>query len=374
MSDLLEELYAEHSDNRRKKLAGKDVAIPFPFERFGTMVPGIRQRQYYITTASAKVGKSKFTDFLFMYHPLKWYRERSTNIIPRIFYFSLEMSQKDKIREAIAYRVYDQFGEILSPEMQMSVYNNQVLSSHQEKLIDKVKPWIRWLLERVTFIDSIRSAREIYLYMMKYACDNGRHVGISGKEYNMGDLLSGSASMKADHIRYFPDRPDEYVMIICDHIGLLSHPKGSSVFNAIQEYSSKYCIRMRDRWGYIPISVQQQMSAKENLDHARHGHLGPSTAGLADNKSTQRDCNMMLGLYAPARYGYTEHNGYDLTRIGKYYRELSILLTRNGPPVSTDLFFNPASNYFAQMPTPNDTQGLAEVIKSVNYIEANQRF
>jgi hypothetical protein len=54
-------------DNREKQYN----CIPFSevLPRFSEYLPGITQNTYYSITANSKIGKTQFTDFLFLYHP-----------------------------------------------------------------------------------------------------------------------------------------------------------------------------------------------------------------------------------------------------------------------------------------------------------------
>jgi len=70
----------------------------------------------------------------------------------------------------------------------------------------------------------------------------------------------------------------------------------------------------------------------------------------------------MLGLFWPHRYNIEKYNDWDLSRIGKYHRELSILLNRNGTSnASIDLYMNGASNYFKELPKDVNEQVYAYV-------------
>ena len=54
---------------RERLLDGKLNCIPFELEGFEEELPGIEQAQYVIITANQKVGKTKLTDFLYLYKP-----------------------------------------------------------------------------------------------------------------------------------------------------------------------------------------------------------------------------------------------------------------------------------------------------------------
>jgi hypothetical protein len=55
------------TENREKQFN----CIPFNsvLPRFSEYLPGIMQNTYYQITANSKVGKTQFTDFMFLYHP-----------------------------------------------------------------------------------------------------------------------------------------------------------------------------------------------------------------------------------------------------------------------------------------------------------------
>ena len=63
----------------------------------------------------------------------------------------------------------------------------------------------------------------------------------------------------------------------------------------------------------------------------------------------------MIGLFGPHRYGFETYKNYNLKRLQDNYRELSILLNRNGiSNAALPLYFNGASNYFKELPKAAD--------------------
>jgi hypothetical protein len=122
------------------------------------------------------------------------------------------------------------------------------------------------------------------------------------------------------------------------------------------KFSSDFCLQLRDKYNCCICNVQQQSAASESQQFTNKGDtivdkLKPSADGLADNKLCGRDCNLMLGLFYPARYGIKEYKDWDINRIGKNHREFLILLNRDGEgSASLQLYFNGASNYFRELP------------------------
>ena len=170
--------------------------------------------------------------------------------------------------------------------------------------------------------------------------------------------------------------PKHYVIMLVDHISLLETemdgPTMLTQWQAMHKFSSKYCLHIRDKFGFIPVVVQQQASDKERIEVNYKGStveqkLEPSLDALGDNKTTQRDANVVLGLFAPNRYSIQEHRGYDMGFFKDRYRSLSILKDRDGTAnKKVALFFNGAVDFFKELPRVEDTENLSKVYEYIN--------
>lgn len=355
--DRIKRVVDQLKQNRERKLNGDLIAIPWSLPRLSSILPGVRQKQFTIISAQSKGGKSQLANYLYMFEPIDWYLKNRdlTNITLKIFYFSLEISADLLIISAISYKLFKSYGIIISPDNLQSVFAGYTLDDRLLKIIDS-KEFQQWLMEFqaiVTIHDDIRNTTGISLTMKSYAEANGHY------EYKSIDWQNedGSSTKKEVIDRYVADRPDEYVVVLVDHAGLISPQKDqSSLYEAIGELSSKIFLKLRDRWGYSPVLIQQQTANSTDAQYTNRGdvmieRLKPNPEGLADNKSTKNDANLMISLFWPYNYKIPSYNGWDLARIGMNHRELLINLNRNGiSSASIDLMFLGACNYFAELP------------------------
>ena len=325
--------------NRERRLNGELIAIPWSLSNFSTIVPGVEQAKMYLISANPKAGKSQLCDFLFVYEPFEWYlRNKNHHIIPRILYFSLEMSRQSKIYQAMSYKLNRDYNIVISPQHLKSTFADYILDERILNIIESTefRIWLKDFEEAVTLIDNIRSPNDIYDYVKHYALTHGRLNEKTGE--------------------YFPDNPDEYVIIIVDHVSLLTPNKGNSLFDAIYDYSAYKCLEFIDKFGYTPVIVQQQSadSGKQQFDYRGNSiieKIRPSPDGLADCRLTSRDTNIMLSLFNPTSYNLSEYEGLDLNKIGRWHRELYLNLNRDGlSNVQVQLFFNGACNEFIELP------------------------
>lgn len=368
---MIERVIKELEDNRQKRLNGDLIAIPWStLPRLSKVLPGVRQRHYTIISSQTKGGKSQIANFLYMFEPIEWYlKNRSTTEVSlKIIYFSLEISRDLLVIQAISYRLFRQYGMIISPDNLQSIFQNYTLD---EKVLAIIKSpefqlWLKEFEAIVEIVDDIRNPLGIMKMVQAYAESNG-HYEYTQKAFRADD---GTINMKTVIDRYVPNKPNEYVVVIVDHASIIQKQHNhSSLHEAISELSSEHFLKMRDRFGYSPVLIQQQAASSMEAQYTVRGDIivdkMKSTAeGLAENKTTARDCNLMISLFWPFNYHIQQYNGWDLARIGPNHRELNINLNRNGiSSASIDLMFLGACNYFAELPREPSERVYEQIIQ-----------
>jgi len=356
-------------NNRQRRLEGKLNCIPWKsFPRLSSKIPGIKQDQLVIVTANSKVAKTQLTDCLYVLEPYKFIKDNpNCGLKLKIFYFSLEISKKKKLMSFLVNKIYSETGNIIDIQNLNSEFENYILDEKTEKLIEYYSPYFEEFEKYVEIHDNIRNPFGIYKYMRGYAETHGHYEKKLITVINEAGL---SERILVDDY-YVPDDPDEIVIVITDSINLLLPEKGSKLHEAMSEYSSKYCLRMKNTWKYCVVNIQQQSAEQEKQQFNNFGgsivsKLRPSADGLGDNKLTGRDCSLMIGLFAPHRYEIKEHNGYDLTKLRDNYRELVVLLNRDGEGFfADDLLFNGAVNYFEEAPKTIHHTEYEKIIKRI---------
>jgi len=344
-------------DNKQKRLKGDKIAIPWSLPRLSTVLPGIEKARYNLVSASPKAGKTMLADFLYVYQPIEWkIANPDSNIIPKIFYFSLEVSINSKIKAAMCYKLFKDYNVVISPQKLGSVFGGYILDDQVEEIISSVEfqEWFYKFESMVTFYDSIRNPYGIYKVIKDYA----EHPDVGYYEKKLIDWQNkdGTYTKKEVKGQYIARNPDEYVIVIVDHISLLQPEKDKTLHQSIGQFSSEFCLQMRDKWSYIPVIVQQQSADSSRAQYNYKGDtvlekIKPDQEGLADNKYTARDVDLMISLFNPTRYNLEKYNGLDLTQIGDNHREFVINLNRNGESnAAIQLFFLGQSSFFSELP------------------------
>lgn len=365
MSDKSESLYKRlhrNLTNRRERILNKKInSISWGLPRFEKTCPGIEQGKYYLLTGQTKSAKTQLTDSLFLFNPIQQIVDKGLNIKLKIFYFSLELSKEEKMLACFSNILYLKEGIRIPPVELKSTRAGIPVSDEILSLLNKYEDYFNKIEEMVEFIDDVRHPTGIYDIVRKYALANGkihyREIDIDGEIVKVEDY-------------YEPNDPDEYVMIIIDHISLVQPEKRNGQVLSLHEtmslLSSEYLIKLRNRFNYIPIVVQQQALAGENLEHKKNNSVKPSIANLADNKLTIRDCNVAIGIFSPYRYEIPKYFGYDIEYFKDNIRFIEVLVSRDGGAGDTfPLFFDGAVNYFTELPLPTEKSKIQNVYEHI---------
>lgn len=328
---------------RDRKVSGGLNCIPSPFERFSDYYEGIEKGKYTLVTANSKVGKSQISDYMFVYHPIHFIAHNQSNFDVEILYYSLEMSAQQKTLQAISHFLYRHYDILKAPKELRSL--KEALDLGTLSQVKEMEKFFQFYFSKVRYIDNIRNRYGIWLDIFKYAESKGKIV------YEQKDYGNGPRNIIKE---YIPNNPDLITIIILDHASLLIPEKGKDKQATINEFSSSDCVNARNIFGFNPVLIQQQMNAQENLEHKKAQSLMPNLAGLADCKDTQRDVDLALGLFNPAKHEISNFKGYDITKYGDRFRSLEILAGREGSGNTIcPLLFLGECSYFEELPLPN---------------------
>jgi len=337
---MFDKIYKKILENKEAKEQGKVNSISPPFPRLAERFPGFEKGKYWIITASSGIGKTKFTKF-FTIASIYNFIKLNPSIKVKIFYFALEETIDEFWMSFVSAMLYEKYNIELSTAQLKSLGKFTLSEDHLDK-IQECKSFINELSEFVVVRDHIHNPFGIYKEVRDYfeLPENGTYI--------KNDL---------GHITGYNSSEDTHVFVITDHVGLLTAEKGLSQRESLGFFSQEYCLKgFCKRFNCTVVNIQQQAAESERLEFFKGETLEqkvePSLTGLANNKEIQREADLILGLFAPARYKLSIHRGYDIEKLKDKYRSLIFLKDRNyglnGAYIG--LYFNGATNYFEELP------------------------
>lgn len=215
-----------------------------------------------------------------------------------------------------------------------------------------------------------RNATGIYKVMKNYLESNGT-IEYEEREITYTDEFGEVIKDKVKKaIGYLPNNPNEYVMFIVDHVGLLSPEVNNGRMQTLKdaiEKLSEYCVILRNKYKAIPVLVQQQNSETTNLDAFKSNKIRPTKDGLKDSKRTGEDASCLIGITNPYSFELPEYLGYDVRTMKSTFRVMEVVLNRKGKAGGLcPLYFNGAcADYFElPLPTSTDIQGVYNFVRA----------
>lgn len=355
---LIHKVISNIKEARDRVLSGKVNCIPMPFPRFRSEFPGIQQKTYYLISGAAKAGKTQITNYLFIYNTLLYAYRNPGKITPRIFYYNLEEDEEDITLRFMSYLLFTLSGVEVSPSDLSSIDERKPLNKNILDILESTEYQniLSYYESHVKFMAS-RNPTGVWKDMVEYANSHGEtlyedytYIDDFGKEQT-GKKISG----------YIPNDPNEYVIIITDHVSLLETERGGTLKASIDKLSEYYII-LRNRYRYIPVAVQQQNIESIGIEAFKVDKIRPTLAGLADSKNPGKDCTVMLGITNPHGAGKETSLGYDIKKFKGNFRCLEVVLNRKGQSNSIcPLYFKGSVNYYQELPLPENTAELTKV-------------
>lgn len=361
--NLISRSIANLEKRRQNILQGNINSLPPPFPRFANDFIGFEQGSYIGITSFTKGAKTQFTlDLLFKALYYTYHNKEKARL--KIFYYPLEETPERILHRFMSWILNKEEKFRIAPRDLRSSRNDFPVSQEIINLFkDKYSDYMQYFNDVFVF-STTSNPTGIYKECKKYAEENGIcHTKTAKYKDDLGVLR------EAQTLDWYEQNdPFEYRIVVIDHIGLIDTERGLTLKQSIDKMS-EYCAKdLRNKYNFIPIVIQQQSSEIENNDSFKLGRIRPSGQGLSDSKYTQRDCNILMGLFSPYKFGLKEYMGYDITKFKDNIRFLEILVNRDAEMGGIiALFFDGATCSFTELPRPEDKN---ELQKIYNYIES----
>ena len=354
-ANTIDEVLDNLTERRQNVLLGGVNCIPLPFERFQNEIPGVEQGQYVVVTANQKVGKTNFTDFVYLFSVLDYAFNNKDKCSVHIIYFALEESIQKIIERYMSYLLYKLDNIRITPADLRSTSTDfpvpkeildKLQSAPYKERLDFFNRCVQFETEDTNPTGILRVCEAYAKSVGEYKSHTMKSKGLSDKEVTVFDSYE-----QAD--------PNHYKIVIIDHIGLVDKEQGFRTKDAVDKMSEYFVKYLRNRYNYTCVAIQQQASESEGLEAVKMKRMLPTASTLGDSKYTARDADLVLGLFDPSKFGLPSWLGYkiqdtDGTGLRNYGRFLYVIANRNGEMGGIcPLFFDGAVCNFEELPRPD---------------------
>jgi replicative DNA helicase len=330
-------------DRIKRGMAGLNRGLPMGFERLVQYVPNVQRGTYYLVGGETGSGKTAFTDDAFVFNPYEFWRSNpevreKTNF--KIFYWSLEIDKEVKITKAVCRKLFLDYGLTLDINYVLSRGKNRCSQEHFD-MVMSCRSYFEEMEDVLEIMDLNQNPTGVNKFMLNYAKANG--------EFVFKTVNNGKENIQIFD-KYIPKDPNEYVLIVIDHISLMKRERGYTVKDNIDKMS-EYLIPLRNNFGYSPVIVQQLNRSNTATDRFKMDMVEPKLSDFKDSGNTQQDANVIMSLFSPRRHELENFRGYDIRKLKDRFRSLSVLKNRDGASdVRVGLQFVGEVGYFNEIP------------------------
>jgi hypothetical protein len=233
-------------------------------------------------------GKSQIMNYLFLYNSIFYAYKHQDKVRLRILYYPLEETQEAITTRFMCYLLYVLSHGVIrrSPTELRSTKEDDPIEPEVLELLksDTYQSILNFYEDHVTFLPD-RNPTGIMYSAKKYADNNGTE---HKKKVTITDRHGVVVDEREVFDYYEPADSNEYVMIIVDHISLIDTEQGKTLRECMNMLS-EYMMRLRNRYNYIPVIIQQQSQETQSLEAFKFNKIRPSVAGLADSKYLAKD-------------------------------------------------------------------------------------
>jgi len=270
----------------------------------------LQQARYYLVGADSGVGKTTFADFMFVLHSYITAKKEGRKL--KIFYYSFEISEEEKIAKWICFVSKTVYGLALHMDYVMGRIHGMKVNEEDQEVIDKCLDFLAELLDCVTFIDTPKNPTAIFHDAIEYAEANG--VVKRTEVINKKVLDKAGKPKVTSYITGFtPTDARQTVMYLVDHVALCTSEQGFNTKETM-DLLSKYMVFIRNKFRFSPVIIQQFNTELQSVERRKFksAALAPQRNDFGDSKYTYRDADIVFGLLKPSQFDIAEFYGYSI--------------------------------------------------------------
>jgi len=340
-------------------MQGLNSGLSSGLERLDSVTNGIQKESIEVWGGRPKSNKTTLIDYRYI---LSVYEKGVRNI--KWIYFSYEISIDQKIAKFVAYFMKKKYNVNCSSSYILSK-GHTILTAEHKTMVDNIySNEIKELFGEfddygrqtkkglIEFIEQRENPTGIRNYLLAYAESKGKFIV---EEYKI--KTAGQEVKKKKLIGYRADDESFHTVILVDHVGKIPTERGFSKKEVIDKLS-EYAVELRNfcKWTFVFVSqFNRGLGSVERMKFSGND-LEPTIEDFKDTGNLAEDANIVFGIFNPSEYNHlagTVYNGFDLNLLGKSFRSIKVILSRDTiSNLSLGVAVNGGNNAVKELPNP----------------------
>lgn len=332
---IVDNLFTRIDRGREGLNSGLSTGLP----KLDKLVYGVQRQWMNVYCADSGAGKSSIVLYTQVYQPFQQHYA-NPDIDIHFLLFSFEMSAEVLLAKLLSLYIYDTFQRKLSYGDILSLGGS--LSDEDYDLLKQATPWLQEFERCCEIIDKPVTAKGLYAVCKDWS----KNFGVYEEE----------ESQNSDYIRlnYIPKNPKQYLIVVVDHIKLLSVSSGHTSKQEIDE-ACDFLIFFRNKCSMTVNIIQQLNRNFKSMDRRNSDNSLIGLEDLSDSSGPAQAAEGVIAIYHPFREKRANCEGYDIKKLKDRARIIQILKNRFG---EADKCFGSAFygevGVWRELPMPNN--------------------
>lgn len=269
-----------------------------------------------------------------------------------VFYYCLEIDEMSKRANWMSVLIYKKYGIVIAPEKIKGLGDNRLTEDELKIVLDEI-PNLNMLFSKINWIFESINPTGAYNAWWKFMSARGTFI----KEKYTDEHNKEQERI----VKFVPNNPDEYNIVVGDHLALFKTERGFTLKQNIDKLS-EYSIICRNLFGMTFFWLQQFNQALSSIERQKFKgvDISPQQSDFKDTTNPYTDADIVLGLMNPYKMDMETCLGYAINKPGNNYnlkdrfRMLKVVKNRlSRDNIAVGLLFLAEAGSFEDLPHPD---------------------
>lgn len=358
-----------YAEERKNRLEGRFNGAPlfYSFPKLGQLIPVIPKGKQIMLIGGSGTGKSQSWIGLCL---LPVYNLIKNKGYKAKFHIFLLEDPKELFEDRLFCRIlYELSNKKYSIDpLDLNSMRKNIVEEEVIKLFGRTDEIVSDILSYCNVYDTIYNATGIYKTLRTNSGEIGEHIWEDKLfTYKKKDGSTYEEPTKV-YKEYIPQDPELHNIVIVDNLNNFSEEYDTkaqrqlSIRECISKWTRDYArLQIVKHWNWTVWNIMQTALETDRKEFTKmYGEqiiekVEPNLNSLGDNKVCARDQHLIFGLFSPARFGITEYEKYNISKLDDNFRALIILKSNFSiPNRKLALYFNGACSYYSELPKPSE--------------------
>lgn len=327
-------------------LLGEYQGLSNGFNRINKYIYNIQRGNYTLLGGLSGSSKTTLCDFII----LNGIQDAKAKRIPiNVTYYSWEIDEITKKANWLSIIIYNKYDRVISPQTIKGLGDSRLTEEEKQIVFDEL-PELEQLFDSIKWHWTPINPTGLYHEWWKTMSSKGK--------FETDTYIDENGESKERIISWKANNPDEYNIIVIDHLALARMERGFTLKQNIDKIS-EYVVGCRNMFNMTFYIVQQFNQGLSNIERIKYRgvDLSPEQSDFRDSVNPYIDADIVLGLLNPYKMQLETSLTYNINVEGfpgnlkGKYRLLKVIKNRLGQDnVSIGLFTKPEAGYFEELP------------------------